>query len=255
MTQRQLHELRRLASGLLTALVAASLAIPTALAGPPYVSDDPEPTDERQFEIYAFGSGMVVREGIGGAAGLDINYGALPDLQLTAVLPVAYDSPSSGATVAGFGDMELAAKYRIVRQAALGWDIAVFPRVILPSGSRRVGERHASFLLPLWLEKDFGDWSTFGGGGCEINRGGGSKDFCLLGWALTRQVLPELQLGAEIFHQSAATKSGRPTTGIGAGLRYDVSANYHLLAYGGSGIQNARQSNELSWYAAVLFAF
>jgi len=31
-----------------------------AYAGPPYVSDDPEPTDYRHFEIYTFNSGTLV---------------------------------------------------------------------------------------------------------------------------------------------------------------------------------------------------
>jgi hypothetical protein len=32
-----------------------------ALAGPPYVSDDPEPTDYRHFEIYTFSNGSAPR--------------------------------------------------------------------------------------------------------------------------------------------------------------------------------------------------
>jgi hypothetical protein len=57
--------------------------------------------------------------------------------------------------------------------------------------------------MPLWLEKDWGSWSAFGGGGCALNRGSGSQDFCQAGWVLTRQILPSLQLGAEIVHQTA----------------------------------------------------
>ena len=109
--------------------------------------------------------------------------------------------------------------------------------------------------MPLWLEKDWDDWSTFGGGGCALNRGGGSKDFCIMSWALTRQVLPALQIGAEIYHQTADTKDSRSTTGIGIGMRYDVASNYHFLAYGGPGIQNARRTNEFTWYAAIIFTF
>jgi len=40
-----------------------------ALAGPPYVSDDPEPTDYKHFEIYTFSNGTATRGDIGGAAG------------------------------------------------------------------------------------------------------------------------------------------------------------------------------------------
>lgn len=109
--------------------------------------------------------------------------------------------------------------------------------------------------MPLWLEKDWGNWSIFGGGGCEINRGGGSRGFCQTSWALTRQILPALQLGAEITHQSADTKAGRASTGLGVGLRYDVSDNLHLLAYAATGLQNTAQTPRYSWYASVLFTF
>jgi hypothetical protein len=61
----------------------------------------------------------------------------MPDLQLTAVAPVAYNSPAVGSAVAGLGNVELAAKYRFLHQSEIGWDIAVFPRVFLPSGSVR----------------------------------------------------------------------------------------------------------------------
>jgi hypothetical protein len=148
-----------------------------AMAGPPYISDDPEPTDYHHYEIYLFTSGMNARDGTSGAFGVDFNYGGMPDLQLTAVAPVAYNSPAVGSAVAGLGNVELAAKYRFLHQSEIGWDIAVFPRVFLPSGSVRVGESHASLFMPLWLEKDWGSWSAFGGGGCALNRGSGSQDF------------------------------------------------------------------------------
>jgi hypothetical protein len=227
----------------------------TALAGPPYVSDDPEPTDYRHYEIYLFANSTRARDGTSGAAGIDFNYGAMPDLQLTAVTPIAYERSSGGSTVAGLGKIELAAKYRFLHKATIGWDVAVFPRVFLPSGSTRVGESHASLFLPLWLEKDWDDWSTFGGGGCELNRGGGSQDFCQAGWALARQVLSDLQLGAEIVYQTADRKGGRAATGIGFGLRYDLTENYHLLAYAGPALPTTAESDRYSWYASILFTF
>jgi len=226
-----------------------------AQAGPPFVTDDPEPTDDGHFEIYAFAQGSEARDGAGSSYGIDFNYGALPDLQLTAVLPVEVDAPAAGPVVAGLGNVELAAKYKFLHQEDFGWDVAVFPRLFLPSASAEVGEKHFSLLLPIWIGRDWGDWSTFGGGGCVINRSGGSQDYCLMGWALTRHILPNLQLGAEIVHQGADSKGGRASTGAGAGLIYDINENIHLLAYAGPGLQNAAETARTSWYASVLFTF
>ena len=237
------------------ALLAAAILPSPVMAGPPYVSDDAEPTDYGHYEIYLFTQGTDAKGDVSGASGVDFNYGEAPDLQLTAVLPVEYDDARGQAAVAGIGNVELAAKYRILHQADMGWDVAVFPRLFLPSASAKVGERHFSLLLPIWLEKDWGKWSTFGGAGCVIDHGGGARDYCLEGWALARQVLPGLQLGAEIVHQSATTKGGRAMTALGAGMKYDLSDNYHLLAYWGPGIENAAETDRYSWYASILFTF
>lgn len=226
-----------------------------ALAGPPFLTDDPEPTDTGHFEIYAFDQGTNVRGDTGGESGIDFNYGDATDLQLTAVLTLAYDAPRGEPLVMGVGNIEIAAKYRFLHQDDAGWDVSVFPRVFLPSASSDVGEHHGSFLLPLWAEKDWGDWSTFGGGGCALNNGDGSKDYCLAGWALTRKLLPDFTLGAEIYHQTPDTLGGRATTALGMGATYDISDTYHLMASYGPGIQNAAATNRYSWYVALLTTF
>jgi hypothetical protein len=240
-------------------LAAVALAMPRvmtpAMAGPPYLSDDPEPTDYRHFEIYTFNNGTVTATDTGGETGIDFNYGGAPNLQLTATVPAAYDAPAGGPLLGGLGNVELAAKYRFLTQDKFGLDVAVFPRLFLPSAASDVGAHHASFLLPLWMEKDWGPWSAFGGGGCEINRGGDSQDFCETGLVVTRQIVPNLQVGLEIFHQTADTKGGLPTTSIGAGFHYDVNDTFHLLGYLGRGIQNADETDRLNWYAGVLATF
>jgi hypothetical protein len=225
------------------------------MAGPPYLTDDPEPTDYQHFEIYTFADGTATRDGTSGEGGIDFNYGGAPNLQLTATLPAGYGVPSSGPSAFNLGNVELAAKYRFLTQQTFGIDVAIFPRVFLPSVSSLVGEQHASFLFPLWLEKDWGQWSAFGGGGCEINRGGDSENFCLMGAVVTRQFTTKFQLGLEVFHQTPDTRGGLATTSLGVGLRYDLNENIHLLGYLGRGIQNVEQTDQLNWYTSILFTF
>jgi hypothetical protein len=226
-----------------------------ALAGPPYVSDDPEPTDFRHFEIYTFSNGTAMRGDISGASGIDFNYGAAPDLQLTATLPAGFDRPAAGGTSIGLSNIELAAKYRFLHQDSFGLDVSVFPRVFLPSPSKNVGNDRASLLLPVWVQKDWsGGWSAFGGGGCAIS-GRSSQNFCLMGGVVTYQMLPKLQLGVELFHQTADGNGTPPTSSVGLGARYDINDTYHLLGYVRRGIQNANETDQYSWYASVLFTF
>jgi hypothetical protein len=236
--------------------LAAVLALWTlpVMAGPPYVTDDPEPTDKGHYEIYLFASGTTVRHETGGAGGIDFNYGAADDLQLTAVLPVAWTN-AGGMSAANLGNIELAAKYKFLHQDDVGVDVAFFPRVFLPAGSESVGERHVSLLLPLWIGRSWDRWSTFGGGGCTINHGGDSQNFCQLGWAITREIVPRLQLGMELYHETADTRGGKASTGIGFGATYDLNDNFHLMGSVGPGIQNAAATNQVSWYTALLLTF
>ena len=54
---------------------ALVLGVSPALAGPCYLTDDPEPTDYQHFEIYNFTNGTATRANSSGEAGIDINYG------------------------------------------------------------------------------------------------------------------------------------------------------------------------------------
>ena len=231
--------------------LAVLLGCGPAWAGPPYLSDDPEPTDFRHFEIYAFALGTQSPDGLAGETGIDFNYGGAPNLQLTAVLPMAYDE--AGHT--GLGNVELAAKYLFLHQEEDGIDLSIFPRVFLPSASHIVGDQHAALLIPLWAEKDFGKWSIFGGGGCEINRGDDGQDFCLGGVAVTREILDGFRLGLEVFHQGADSLGGRVSTALGGGATWDIDQHHHLLAYWGPGLQNISATGRANAYMALLFTF
>ena len=235
------------------ALTAAALTTPV-FAGPPFVSDDPQPTPYKSWEIYSFTSGTNTRDGTAGEAGLDLNYGAAPDLQLTATLPAGFESATGGKFRTGLSNIELAAKYRFIHQADWGWDVAVFPRVFLPSVSA-VGDRNPSLLLPLWVQRDLGQgWSTFGGGGCLLAGVGSSQDACMAGWVLTRDLAKNLHVGAELFHQTG-NAAAPATTSLGVGVTYDLNDTYHLLGYVRRGLQNTAETDRVSWYTGVLFTF
>jgi hypothetical protein len=241
-------------AGACAGFVLALLTHP-AVAGPPYISDDPEPTDYTHFEIYTFSLGTTTRGGTTSQGGIDFNYGAAPDLQLTATLPAGIDQPAGGGASVGLGNIQLAAKYRFLHQDSFGLDVSVFPRIFLPASSSGFGDNHASLLLPVWVQKDWnGGWSAFGGGGCTVTERR-AVDFCQAGAVLTYQLLPKLQIGAELFHQTADSNGTPATSSVGIGWRYDLNENYHLLGYVSRGIENTNETDQYSWYASVLFTF
>ena len=103
----------------------ASLAAP-ALAGPPYLTDDPAPTDRGHWEIYVFAAGEGRRSLLDADTGLDLNYGAAPGVQLTATLPLSFSHTTDEGWRGGTGDAELAVKYRFFNDVDRGLSAAIF---------------------------------------------------------------------------------------------------------------------------------
>lgn len=234
------------------AMLLALFSVP-ALAGPPYLTDDPEPTDTGHYEIYFFSEGATAADGRDGSVGIDFNYGAAEDLQLSAVLPINWISPTGQGGSTGLGNVELGVKYKFSHQQDVGIDAAFYPTILLPAGSAAVGEQHAALLLPLWLQRTSGAWTVFGGGACELTHGGDSRNFCMFGTALTRDVGEKLQIGAEVFHQTADTRDGRASTFATFGASYDINDNFHLAASIGPGLQHRSETDRTVWYAALLW--
>lgn len=217
---------------LLAAFALVSAAVP-AFAGPPYQTDDPEPTELGHWEIYNFVDVDALGGTIDGEGGVDLNYGAARGLQLTATLPVAFSHSPGGDWRVGRGDVQLGAKYRFLNDEGTGWQAAVFPRVILPTSAKGLGGNRVRLLLPLWVQKDIGKSSLFGGGGYEINPGPGNKNFWQAAVAVTHDFTGKLSLGAEAYWQSADTRGGDDAGGVDAGLIRKLSGPYSLLLAGG----------------------
>ena len=82
----------------LALVVLWCLAPAAANAGPPYRTDDPEPTPLGHHEFYTFSTGMVVRDDTSGSLpAFELNYGLIPNGQLTIDASAAFDSPSGGS--------------------------------------------------------------------------------------------------------------------------------------------------------------
>ena len=220
-----------------------------ALAGPPYQTDDPDPTDLGKWEIYNFLTFDGRGSDFDGEAGLDLNYGAVDGVQLTATLPLALAHDPENGWRGGAGDVEVAVKYRFVDDAKHGWKAAVFPRVMLPTSSLDRHER-ARLLLPLWVGKDFhGGTSLFGGAGYELNPGKGNSNFWQAGAAVTQDISDRLQLGTEIAWQGADTRGGKSNLGVDVGVIGKLGGRFSLLAAGGPGFSGGEASYHV--YAAL----
>src|SRR5215475_1848158 len=93
----------------LAALALACAAAP-AFAGPPYLTDDPVPTDLGHWEIYGFGQGEGFDTALDADAGFDLNYGAVKGVQLTSTLPLSFSHDAAEGWRSGTGDIEIGIK-------------------------------------------------------------------------------------------------------------------------------------------------
>ena len=216
--------------------MAVLLAPAAGHAGPPYVTDDPEPVELHHWELYLASQHTVTRDDASGTAPhVELNYGVLPGLQLHVIAPLAYARPSGGPTSYGVGDLELGAKYRLVGEGRTRPMVGVFPLLELPAGdaSRGLGAGHLQVFIPLWLQKSFGPWTTYGGGGFWLNPGEGNRNYWLAGWLVQRRLSDLATLGSEVYYTTPDQIDGRAGLRFNLGLVLDLSEHHHLLLSAG----------------------
>lgn len=233
-----------------TFVIASSL-----FAGPPFMTDDPEPVEFKHGELYVASIYSNDKDGRSGTAPhIEANYGILPNTQLHLILPLAYNSPREGSTQYGLGDIEIGVKFRFIQETDLRPQVGTFPQVELPTGSRErgLGEGRARVFFPLWVQKSWGPWTAYGGGGYWYNPGPDKKDYWFTGWLLQREFFKTFIIGGEIFYASKSEATGSSRVGFNLGTIVDVTGNHHLLFSAGRDLHG---NNLFSMYAGYLFTF
>lgn len=253
------HAIGRLIAA--TCIAAAVVVSTPSLAGPPFITDDPEPVDLGHWEVYGFSAGA---SGHGDTTGLgpsiEVNYGAAPGLQLHIIGGLSYDDQPGGHFQMGLSDTELGAKLRFISPGEDDWypQVGIFPLVEAPTGNahKGLGAGYWQEFLPLWIQKDWGKWTTYGGGGYWINPGPGNRDYWFCGWLLQRQLTEQFALGAEVFHQTASMDGRSASSGFNVGGIYDFTEHYHLLVSAGrGGLQYAVDAAAVGYPSTYYLAF
>ena len=222
-------------------LIAATCLVlaAQAWAGPPFVTDDPEPVEPQHWEVYISSAQERDPSGISGTLPhLEVNYGPAPDLQLHIILPYAFDRPAGQGTAHGFGDVEFGVKYRFVQETGHRPMIGTFPLLEIPSGDadRGLGSGHHQLFLPIWLQKSWGPWTSYGGGGYWVNPGAGNRNYWLLGWEAQKDLNEHWTLGGEVFYTTPATDGDRSHVNFNLGGQYNLDQDHHIIFSAGRGI-------------------
>jgi hypothetical protein len=222
-------------ASLLTITVA--LWTTRAAAGPPYATDDPQPTDFEHVDAYLASQSQHATDGWSGTAPhVEVNYGLLPDVHLHLLAPLAYAKPEGGKLAYGYGDTELGLKYRFLHEGPVLPTIGTYVLVEAPTGSSAngLGNGAAQIFVPTWLLKHFGAWQTYGGGGIWYDFGR-ERAWAFLGWQVQRRIVPELTVGAEVTYQSPPAPGVQSDARFNLGAVLDLSDAHHLMASAGRG--------------------
>lgn len=144
-------------------------------AGPPFLTDDPEPIDYKHGEFYLFSildinNVALLEPDLWGLA-VEINYGPLPDVHWHAIVPYAWSLPNAAPAANGLGDIELGIKYRFIHETDKMPQVGIFPLLEIPTGNanQNLGNGVTWAKFPIWAQKSWGQWTSYGGGGYAIN--------------------------------------------------------------------------------------
>ena len=227
----------------LTLILISLLAVPRLWSqGPPYQTDDPVPVDFQHYEFYIFGitdSTPVVATS--GSPAFEFNWGAVPRVQIHAVLPfgesaprnsAVYDPSGQGPSAYGLGDVELGAKIAFIKESKYVPQIGSFTMFELPTGSytKGLGVGKVWYKLPIWVQKNEGKWLFDGGAGYEVVPQTDYRNFAYGGFLIKRSLSERLELGAEVFAHGAEGAAAPQTE---ASAMIDIGGYYHFKKHPG----------------------
>jgi hypothetical protein len=240
---------------ILTAIVLFVLVrSPKAFAGPPYITDDPEPVEYQHWEVYLASIFSKQPDAwTSTAPHVEVNYGVVPNVQLHVIAPLSLYVPSKGPSPYGYGVTEMGIKFRFVQESDWLPQIGTFPLLEVPTESERnLGSGNQQTFLPIWLQKSTGKWTAYGGGGFRINPGSQNRNWWFSGIVIQRQVLANLAPGLEILHGTSQRAGQSAQTGFNLGMVWDVSDVQHIMFSAGPAFGGP---NQLQGYFAYQLTF
>lgn len=210
--------------------------------GPPFQIDDPVPVDLHHYEFYIFGGVDGTQEEIDSVApAFEFNWGAIPRVQIHAILPWGVVAPlnnpiyfpgGTGPREFGLTDVELGAKIAIFKETKKLPQIGSFTMFEIPTGSyaKGLGVGKVWYKLPIWLQKNIGHWLLDGGVGYQVVPQTGYRDFPYGGFLLKYAFGERLEIGTEVFSHGRESFSAPQTQ---ASTMIDVGGYYHLKTHPG----------------------
>ena len=224
-------------------------------AGPPFVTNDPDPPELGQWEINLPWS--MERSRNGSASGefvrVDVNYGYDRYTQISVEMPMPYQFPAGGGLRFGAGDVLLEYKRRFGLDAKAGY-FGVNPELTLPTGDeeRGLGAGRATLQLPLLYQKQWGDTVAYADARYKWRAGDDGKSYWFFGLALEQAVGEKLKLGGELFATTPQSPNGEANVGFNVGGKWLMAPGRILMFSAG---RSFMQEPELTLFIGLKLLF
>ena len=220
------------------AAVAVALITNLAKAGPPFVTEDPEPPPPGGWEINV---PFIIERTPGktemNAPLFDFNYG-LPNVQLKVEFPIEIVQQDRDGTAASVGDLVLGVKWRLLNDEHSKFQVGVYPQLLLPTGNRArgLGAGRPALWLPFIGQKSWDKWTLYGNVGYWWQTAAETRNYFFAGAVLEREINERLTLATELFGNSPTERGGRPDLAFNLGGTWKLNDHLNLLFSGGRDI-------------------
>lgn len=223
-------------------------------AGPPFLTDDPEPVPYKHWEFYiASINTFQPHDWSGTAPHIEVNYGFVHHMQIHLLLPLNYSYVPHVSSHFGYGDTELGVKYCFVQETDHRPQIGTFPIFEIPTiKNNRFTDGRIKVFIPLWIQKSWNKLTSYGGIGYWFNPGTGNKNSLFAGWEVQYDFSPVVTLGGELYYQSAQTVGDTSVTAFNVGGSINPSAYTHIIFSLGHSLIHG---NFFSSYLGLLWTF
>ena len=219
-------------------------------AGPPFNTDDPEPVDYKHLE-YLISSMSVFQRNFytGTLPHFEANYGVIPNVQLHIIMPLNYNFINSKIFQYGYNNTEVGVKYRFIEESDNIPQIGIYPIFELPTTyNSEFNNNKTEFYIPLWVQKSWNNFTTYGGTGYWFNPGKNNKNWSFSGWELQYKFSGFLTLGGEMCYRTAPVTDSKSALAFNIGGFLNFTSTFHIIFSFGRSITG---DNFLSSYVGL----
>ncbi len=201
------------------------------VAGPPFLTDDPEPVPFRHWEYYISSMNTFQAHTWSGTLPHgEVNYGLFRNMQVHLLLPVNYVYLQHDEVKFGYADTELGIKYCFLQETASRPQIGTFPIFEIPTvKNNEFSDGNVKIFIPVWAQKSWNKFTTYGGIGYWINPGTNNKNSVFAGWELQYDFSQVVTLGGEFYFQSADAADSKPVAAFNIGGSLNASQKTHFI--------------------------